>query len=276
VASRTPAKRKPGYGSVRTWGALGLVAVATSALAPATGGCTQPRVTCVTGRGDFAAKYTLVSGSGPCAMLHGDTIGVQSYNAMGDDHPKLEDTSVGLRAASLGALVQHAEDQGVADANAAHKPYAFGRFDSAEPAGDDFCTVPALSAAEQDLPLVPAVPPDPNTPGDMGTPEQPATHVKYEWSHVRVLVTPAATGTQFAADLTYTQDGCVATYRVAAVYPSVACADANGQPDNSLCAAEPDPAAGRAVGSGISPDFPVVCDPDLHQCVLTKEPPALR
>lgn len=239
-------------------------------------GCDQPRVACVTGRGDFAAKYTLRSGTGACAGMKGEVVGVQSYNASNGDRPDLEKISVALRAVSLGDLVQHAEDQALTDTTPGHQPYALGAFSTPVPGGDDFCAVPTLAPAQQDLPLVPAIPPDPTVPNDPGTPEQPATSVKYAWSDVRVYVTAAATGTQFAAELEYTQDGCTAQYHVVAVYPAVSCADADGKPSSALCSPDADPDAGIAVGSGINPDFPVVCDPDLLLCVLTGEPPALR
>jgi hypothetical protein len=54
-------------------------------------------------------------------------------------------------------------------------------------------------------------------------PHAPAYDVRYEFSNVRVYYTPAAIGTQFAADLTYTADGCTAKYKVAAVTPMVSC-----------------------------------------------------
>ena len=43
-----------------------------------------------------------------------------------------------------------------------------------------------------------------------------------------------------------------------------------GNPD--LCSADAIPEKGIAVGSGISPDFPVVCDPDLLACALNADP----
>ncbi len=122
----------------------------------------------------------------------------------------------------------------------------------------------------------------------METPAVPATSIKYEWSNVRFYVTPAAPGTQLVGDLTYTKDGCVATYHVTAVYPSVSCQQLNADGDPvfdmagnpvlapDLCLPEADPAAGRPTGSGINPDFPVECEPKTALCVLTKEVPALK
>ena len=45
-------------------------------------------------------------------------------------------------------------------------------------------------------------------------------------------------------------------------------------PDNSACCPNPDPIGGRASGSGINPDFPVKCDPDLLLCVLDTADPS--
>ena len=47
-------------------------------------------------------------------------------------------------------------------------------------------------------------------------PAEPAVSIRYEFSNVRVYTTASAIGTQLSADLTYTKDGCTATYRVAA------------------------------------------------------------
>jgi hypothetical protein len=244
----------------------------------ATTACDQPKTTCVTARGDFAAKYTLVSGTGACAEKKGDTLGLQSYNALGKaNRPDLEKVSIAIQAQELGTLMQAAEDQDIGDNDPTHKAYAFGAFTTAEPDGSDFCQVPTLAPAIQNLGTVPAIPPDPEDPKDKGTPEQAATNRKYEWSNVRVYVTTAATGTQMAADLTYTEDGCTATYKVAAVYPAHDCTNPETKgPDDARCATEADPAAGIDEGSGINPDFAVKCDPDLLVCVLSKDVPSFR
>jgi hypothetical protein len=250
----------------------------TLTLALAAAGCSQPPPYCLLGRGDFAAKYTLVSGTGACSTLTGEVVGAQSYNypQAGSPLPDLKHGSIALLPATIGDLTDRAASQDLGDEDLTHKPYARGDFDAARPGDDDFCAVSKLSVAEENLPAVPAVPPDPEIPDDPGLPEQPATQLRYEWSGVRVLCSPAYQGTQFVADLTYDRDGCSATYRVSAVYPAVPCADADGNPDDRLCSAEAIPEAGMEYGSGISPDFPVVCDADLLLCVLEKEPPALK
>jgi hypothetical protein len=250
------------------------MALAAAVVAPS---CAQPAVKCVSARGDFAAKYTLLESTGPCAARQGERIGLQTYNAARPDGMiDFSRASIAILPARLGDAEAHAKAVGLADPDATHAPYALGSFASAEPAEDGFCLVPTLSVAEQDLPALPAVPPDPTKPGDTGTPAAPAARVTYTWSGVLVYVTPNAIGTQLAGDLAIDDGDCHATYRVAAVYPAHGCADKDGNPDNRLCAPEADPATGSDVGSGLNPDFPVECDPSLLLCVLTEPPPALR
>lgn len=105
------------------------------------------------------------------------------------------------------------------------------------------------------------------TPGFCAVPvDLPKTDLQYEWSNVEFLVTAAAVGTQFQADLKLTLNGCVAEYKAVGVWPSVDCTsfdpDATGGPgDDALCNPDPDPDNGRPIGSGINPDFgPIACD----------------
>ncbi len=153
--------------------------------------------------------------------------------------------------------------------------------------------------------MVPAIPPDPDAgPDAEGIPEVPATNIKYAWSNVRVVVTPTALGTQMVGDLTYTKDGCDATYRVTALFPSIGCEktidEDAGTTAPNFCACLPyaDPANNRPAGSGLGenlfgPQPPpdqaceksdqaaaaleaqakVMCHPELHLCVLKGEPP---
>ncbi len=108
------------------------------------------------------------------------------------------------------------------------------------------------------------------TPGYCAVPvDLPKTDLKYEWSNVQVLVTAAALGTQFQADLKITLNGCSAEYTAIGMWPSVDCtsfdpAASGGPGDDALCDPEPDNAAGRPIGSGINPDFgPVACDTEI-------------
>ena len=270
-------------------------------------GCEQPGPKCSVARGDFAASYTLVSGSGECAELKGEILSIQSYNAPSNGtggRPDPDKVSIAIQPASISDLLGATR----AEPNAEDRPFAIGRFDSAEPDADEFCVAPSLSVAQLRLPAV-----DEEVLMCTTEPAQDAVDIKYEWSNVRVYATASAYGTQLAADLVYTKDGCRATYRVTAVYPVVSCAvplnppseepeepaeeppadeepldpeacppeeevvdPGEMVPDDSLCAAVEDPASGSFVGTGINPDLAVACNPELMFCVLSKDPPAFR
>ncbi|APR77796.1 Putative lipoprotein mlpA precursor [Minicystis rosea] len=91
---------------------------------------------------------------------------------------------------------------------------------------------------------------------------------KYEWKNLKFYVTAAAPGTQFTGDLTYTEDGCTIEYSAIGMWPAVYCINEKGEADDTLCSPCPDSEAGRVYGSGINPDFPVKCDPDMGYCTL--------
>jgi hypothetical protein len=97
----------------------------------------------------------------------------------------------------------------------------------------------------------------------------PGTDLKYEWSNMKFLSTADAPGTQFAGHLSYAQDGTTCEYEAWGLWPAVFCGDADNKPDDGACDPAADPAKGRAIGSGINPDFPVKCDPDTLYCFFT-------
>ncbi|MBL8918267.1 MAG: hypothetical protein JNJ54_05365 [Myxococcaceae bacterium] len=98
---------------------------------------------------------------------------------------------------------------------------------------------------------------------DGGTLALPALTARMAFSDVKVVTTPQVQGTAFTAKLTQTEGACVARYDVLAFYPAVACAsDADCDPSADLD-------AGRALGSGIPPDFEPSCDARLGFCVPT-------
>ncbi|MGK3997129.1 hypothetical protein [Sorangium sp. So ce1024] len=243
-------------------------------LAALVASCEQPRMNCTTGHGGFAATYTLKPGSkqgeGDCDTLRGEIIGLEKYNPSKPDDRTQQDLSralLAIRATGLGALAAEAEAAGVAvDAGAV---VSMGEFAAVEPDEGDVCTVASLSAAEVELPA---------------SDDRPATRLRYEWSNVRVLVTPSFPGTLMAADLTYTKDGCTASYSVVGLWPAVSCAapaveGAEGvETDPSLCDPQADIAAGRLTGSGINPDLEerVTCDPETALCVLKAPPEELQ
>jgi hypothetical protein len=247
-------------------------------------GCPEdPELRCIVARGPFAATYTLVPGSvqgaGDCQqfVVPGDLLGVEQYFGVTPEKKQdLDRVTLAIQALEMGVK---AGERG-ADPKE-HKLYALGSFVSPTPSGN-FCTVKTMTPAQLDLA---AVPPDAGSAGagpDAG-PGDPALSMKYEWSDVRVLVKPSAPGQAFAANLTLTRDGCTAKYRVNAVYypagypPSHArctivddAGNATG-PNNAMCSPKGDPDAGIPSGSGINPDFPVTCHPELLYCVLTTD-----
>lgn len=261
-----------------------LRALALGALTLVLGGsCTQPTMNCTTAHLPYAAKFTLKSGdpNSPCGQLKGDILGMQTYFATGgvNGTAKFADPSAAIRTQTAGLLVDEGLNYavpvpGFSDPDEVlHLPNALGDFEGGEPDGDDFCHVKKLGPARVDrpelplIPEVPAVPDDPATPEDEtmeGTPEVPATppiSISHEWTNARWLVNPDAQGTQFEADLKFTQDDCTAEYHVVAVSPAVHCmSDAD-------CTAD---------GSGLNPDFAVRCDPDIDGgvCVLAKDIPS--
>jgi hypothetical protein len=237
-------------------------------------GCEQPGADCTTGHGGFAAKYTLKPGTkmgmGNCDTLLGEVIGLEKYNpAQKDDDNKqdLTQATLAIRSTTLGDLKAAADAAGMSDT--AHSVNSVGAFESVRPDESNVCHVPAMSPAQQVVPMI-----------DMN----PARDVTYQWSDVRVYVTPAYPGTRMAATLMYTENGCSAEYDVLALWPAVSCevtdalGNGTGQPDITLCDPKSDPANGRPYGSGINPDFKsnVACDPDLLLCVLNTVPEELR
>jgi hypothetical protein len=273
--------------------------VYAGALAAALLGCEQPDPRCNVAHGSFWAKYTLVSGQGACAELTGEQLDVQSYYAQRsetDKRPDYDAVSIAIQPFSITAALGNAA--GLAEADPEDVLYGIGRIGTARPGADGFCRADELAAATLRLPAVPEHPVDECTTA----PEAPAYDIKYEFSRVRIYYTPSAIGTQFEADLTYTQDDCVAKYRVTAVYPMVSCgavpevdagviADAGAVPTDAAApeadggmacppsaASGPDPVADDSLceSGGINPDFALSCDPANMMCVLAGPSPSLR
>lgn len=250
-------------------------------------GCDQPKPKCAAARTGqdpttrFIARYKQTGGPASCADLKGEKLGFSTYNAPGKEgKPNLDISSIAIQAESLGTIQADAKGAGVGDKDPTHTPYSLGFFTTAEPEGD-FCTVPSLTVATQSVGEIPADP-------EAKTDAVPATSVSYAWSNIKLYVTPSALGTQFTGDLVRTQDGVACNYSVLGMYPYVECGKEDPKdpkktiPDDldgvaRACAPEADEDAGRATGSGINPEFPTRCDPDLLVCFLTKDAiPALK
>jgi hypothetical protein len=262
---------------LRRLAALGLLAFAPLL------GCKAPKILCTTahagvGNVPFAVKYTLVSGTGDCAMLKGGFVGIESYvNGGKEQAPSFPKPPVSIRAAEVGDL---ASAYGMDDLPAKMLT-STGTFMDERPGDDGFCKVGPLSPVALTLPAKT----DPMTMKML-----PATSVKYDWSNVSFYVSPSLIGTQFKADLSYTKDACTATYHVVGLYPGVACEktvsvmacdgtnsdEGTGMPNDEACSPCADPTHGRATGSGISPDVDVACDPEVLLCLPKATLPSLR
>lgn len=228
----------------------------------ATVGCTQPDLNCVAYHGYFAAKYELEDGdpTSPCGSLPGDVLGLNVYYSDMNGRPNLNDATVAIRPGYVNDLVFHALDQGVVDLSRDENVQSLGDFSSGKPSGaEDFCEVPELSSTELSIPEVPEVPDDPETPDeDESYPLQPATTVGYTWSNFRTVVNAEDQGTQFSAEMHFSQDGCEADYHVTAMYPVIECAS------TADCEAE----------ANINPLYATECSMALGLCVLADEPPS--
>jgi len=251
----------------------------TGALLVVVGGsCTQPTMNCTTAHLYYAAQYKLTSGdeNSPCAQQKGDILGMQTYFATGgiNGTAKFSEPSAAIRPKYAGLLLQEALEYPVdvpgftGMDEVLHWPNALGKFESGFPDDEDLCHVDELDSAF-DRPELPAytVEDDPETPDVDETSmveATPAISVRYEWTNARWLNTPDAQGTQFEADLKFTEDGCTAEYHVVAVSPNVACVT------DDDCTAD---------GNGINPDFAVECDnkindpenPDVVDDPMTEE-----
>lgn len=256
-------------------------------------GCDQPKVRCVTTAGGYgyAMRYAVKSSSGTCAEQPGDVAGLKSYNpsqSNPQDGPDIDKLNLAMQPSYLGYYAQVANDFGVVDPDPNHKWYAFGGFAAVEPDGSDFCSVPSMVAAEQNIPEVAY---DDDGDGLFDGPDdyyQPPISLKYAFSNVQIYTTAAAPGTQFTADLSLTEDGCTVDYSVLAMWPNIYCQkldvfvdpdtgesyvdyvyddQGNPVPDDSLCDDVPDPQVGIPFGSGINTAFKATCDPSTLYCM---------
>jgi hypothetical protein len=261
-------------------------------------GCDQPKPKCTAAHGTFAAKFTLVSGDGACAELTSGVLNVQSYNDPTPEGPlDPNKPTFAIQAQEVTDLLGTGRET-----DPDEKPFAFGAFDRSEPDGEGICTVSSLNEAVLRAEATDEVPErmvDECTL-EPAQPAQPAIDIRYNWSNVRVVVTPSAIGTKFEADLEYTVDGCTAEYKVAAVWPVIECgspvegseepppeepapeeddAGVEPPPPNPDCPMEepmePEPAPPELEADdeicktqGAIPDFPVTCDSATLMCVL--------
>jgi len=206
---------------------------------------TQPGPDCAVGRGGNAVRYTLKGGTGTCAAKQAEIVGVQKYT-----DPDTGASRVVMQPHELFALN---------DPDSNHTPFSSGALTATMPDAQHLCQAPQLSVAQR---------------------AGGGKDVRYAWSNVKFYVSPAIPGTQWTAELAYTDGTCSATYEAVGVYPAISCQvqDADGNPvfqngkrvlDASLCG-QPDPYLLYA----LNPDFPVGCDADSGLCLLQGKPPA--
>ena len=85
----------------------------SAAVAAMTASCEQEPITCNTAHGSFAVKFTLMSGTGECAMLSGGIVGVQPYVRGGQGmQPRYDNVPVALKTEEMGALVAEYGEMG--------------------------------------------------------------------------------------------------------------------------------------------------------------------
>lgn len=200
-------------------------------------GTGQPAPQCTVGRGDHAVRYVLKTGSGTCAEKKAEIVGAQAFRIPNSGTPP----TVYFNAASLAPGTPGAPVTASAS----------GPFTSEYPSDDNVCTVQAMSEARQ-----------------VGV---DGVERVYRWSNVRVQGRAAIPGTQWVADLVYSEGDCTASYEAVGVFPAIKCVrtvDNQEVRDESLC---------RAVrqGSTLDPAFPIYCEQTTNLCVLNGLPPAL-
>ena len=201
----------------------------------------------------------------PCAKLDHEVVGFSVYNL-----PGTKENTLVIQTETLG-LLRTDKRLGSDDVI-----YSSGKFDFTPTNG--ICTAADLLPATVTL-----APGAPSTLPDGGTdPGKPGQDITYKWSNVRIGATTQVPGTQFAADLAYTENGCTANYDGIGLYPVISCADASGAPDESLCqtSALPDggtaPACNLDTGECMNPDFAAKCDTVSLFCVPSKPIPSLK
>jgi len=226
--------------------------------------CTVGHAATYVGGGSFTATYFLKANqpkTAACAKLSGEVLGMESYHGITQtiDGPMPDSNAVTLaiRTSTLGNVDANGCNDGV------NAVTSVGDY-TPEPT-QSVCFAPQLARAEQHA---------------AATADCPAVDIAYRWRNVKVIVRADVPGTEMSADLTYSDGSCTAEYKALGVWPAVSCvsgqdAAGNNVFDSGLCSPVPVPQVGRAYGSGLNPSFPVVCNTDIGNCVLSATPPEL-
>lgn len=223
--------------------ALTSLGAALVALAAACGGG-QPKPQCTIGRGGHAVRYTLKTGIGACASKAGEIVGAQAYRITDPTHADYgKPPKLALRPHTLAVL----EGQ---DTDTTHSTSSLGSFTSDLPGDDSWCQVPSMTTDARQV-----------TPG--------GADITYKWRNVRIYDSAPIPGTQWMAELEYTENGCTATYEAVGVFPAISCATSTGGTDVALC-------KNRFLGLSLDPAYLVTCDTVSKLCMLEGNPPATR
>jgi len=202
----------------------------------------QPKPQCTIGRGPNAVRYTLVSGSGACATKRAEQVGTQIFRTPGSGIPP----TLVLKPALLAANESNAPGNSVT---------ASGDFTTEYPGDDEVCEAPSFSEARQPVRMA----------------DESMVDVRYQWSNVRVQGSSAIPGTQWTADLVYSEGNCTARYQAVGMFPAIQCVrTVEGR-------VERDPAICQQLRAGLSidPAFPTFCEETTNLCVLSGAPPSL-
>jgi hypothetical protein len=250
--------------------------------------CDQPTPRCTITTLQFYARYTPKEGQpADCAKLPGESLFAGTYNPPVDPAtapfpgtPDVNTIFFGLKTLDIENRISAISPPGGTTQVPQEKTaYSYAKFDQGQtPKDTNICT--GTFSQQTDV-TFDAVEDDPETKEDDSIPK---TRLQYEWSKFQIYVTAATTGVQFSADLVRTEtlnDGTPTRceYTVSALAPEHGCGTEDPNGDETYLGGDPDPTrcdpngdldAGRLLGSGISPDIDVSCDPKLLRCL----PPA--
>lgn len=209
-------------------------------------GAEQPAPQCTVGRGNHAVRYTLKTGTGACAQKKAEIVGAQAFRVPGSDVPP----TLMLKPAPLAAL--EGKDP-------AHSVTASGAFATEYPDADSVCAVAELSEARQVV-------------------QSENKDLSYRWSNVRMQGTAAIPGTQWTAELAYTEGDCTATYEAVGVFPAIKCekqAQDPNDPTKTVTVRDPSVCKLPRPGLSLDPAYAIACEETTNLCVLDGQPPAL-
>jgi len=223
-----------------------VMAIVATVMGVGVAGCpyVQGQPVCLVGHGYYAVKYTKKAGetaTGACADKKGEFVGIEKYNRPSTPN----DQTIAIKSETL-TDSRPFRSEGRTDADI----ISMGKLTGGDPDANHFCTAPKFDMLGD------------GTPGVVMDAD---TGIGYDWSNLKFYVTPQIPGTQFSAELAYTEAGCTAHYDVLGVFPVVYCGDADDMPDDKLCAQVDTAISGLA----LNPDFAVKCDTDTLLCVLS-------